>query len=208
MRHCYTLIALVAASILCLSTSDSAAQSFAAEQYPGNIVSYDDTVGTVVNPDTLLPDIAGMSLDHQGRLLLASQNGVTDVIRFDIDAQTVELLDPYVPGSLATDVCTDLGDDIYVLKQSNWKGGGGRQYESWIGILPGGTGPIQTAYTFEGEGELMDLQVWPFGERAGNLLVLTSADGRSLIEIVGCLNRAHAVRATDAVGNQKGKRNL
>jgi len=182
MRHCYALIVLAAISVLCFFPSDSTAQSFAAERYPGHIVSYDDTVGTVVNPDTLLPDIAGMSLDHQGRLLLASQDGVTDVIRFDIDGQTVELLDPYVSGSMATDVCMDLGDDIYVLKQSNWKGGGGRQYESWIGILPGGTGPIQTAYTFEGEGELMDLQVWPFGERAGNLLVLIESDGREILE--------------------------
>ena len=182
MRHCYALVALAAIAVLCLSPSDSAAQSFAAEQYPGHIVSYDDTVGTVVNPDTLLPDIVGMSLDYQGRLVLASQDGTTDVIRFDIGTQTVELLDPYVPGSLASDVCMDLGDDIYVLKESNWKGDGGRDYESWIGLLPGGTGPIQAAYVFEGQATLMDAQVWPFGERAGNLLVMVNSDGTELLE--------------------------
>ncbi|MCK4511562.1 hypothetical protein KAW64_07485 [bacterium] len=182
MRHCHALVTLAAILVLCFSPSDSTAQFFAAEQYPGYIYSYDDTVGTVVNPDTLLPAIAGVSLDHQGRLLLASQDGVTDVIRFDADTQTVELLDPYVSGSLTTEVCQDLGDDIYVLKESNWKGDGARQYESWIGILHGGMGPAVPAYVFGSDAGLLDAQVWPFGERAGNLLVLTSADGRSLIE--------------------------
>jgi hypothetical protein len=170
-------------AILCFSTTDSVAQFYAAEQYPGNIYSYDDTVATWVNPYTLLPDIAGVSLDHQGRLLLASQDGVTDVIRFDVGTQAVELLDPYVSGSLASDVYPGLGDDIFVLKSSNWKGDGGRLYESWIGVLPSGVGPADTAYIFDYQETLLDLQIWPFGERAGNMLVLVDYQGVELIEL-------------------------
>jgi hypothetical protein len=183
MRHCHALVTLAAILVLCFSPSDSTAQFFAAEQYPGYIYSYDDTVGTAVNPDTLLPNIVGMSLDHQGRLLLASQDGVTDVIRFDIDGQTVELLDPYVSGSLAADVYPGLGDDIYVLKESNWKGDGGRDYESWIGVLPGGAGPVDTVYIFDSQETLLDLQIWPFGDRAGNMLVLLEYGAAELIEL-------------------------
>ena len=183
MRHCHALVTLAAILVLCFSPSDSTAQFFAAEQYPGYIYSYDDTVGTVVNPDTLLPNIVGISLDHQGRLLLASQDGVTDVIRFDIDGQTVELLDPYVSGSLATDVYPGLGDDIFVLKQSNWKGDDGRQYDSWIGVLPGGAGPADTVYIFDSQATIEDLQIWPFGERAGNMLVFMGGEGPELIEL-------------------------
>ena len=183
MRLCYASVAFAVIAALCLCPSEASAQFFAAELYPGYIYSYDDTVGTVVNPDTLLPDIVGVSLDHEGRLLLASQDGVTDVIRFDVDTQTVELLDPHVSGSLATDVHPGLGDDIFVLKQSNWKGDGGRLYESWIGVLPGGVGPADTVFYFESQEMLLDLQIWPFGERAGNMLVLIDYDGAMLIEL-------------------------
>ena len=183
MRLCYASIAFAVIAVLCFCPADAGAQFFAAEQYPGNIYSYDDTVGTVVNPDTLLPYIDGVSLDHEGRLLLASQDGVTDVIRFDPETQTVELLDPYVSGSLATDVHPGLGDDIFVLKMSNWKGDGGRLYESWIGVLPGGVGPADTVYVFESQEYLLDFQIWPSGERAGNMLVLIDYDGAELIEL-------------------------
>lgn len=184
MRLCYASVAFAVIAALCLCPSEAGAQFFSAEQYPGYIYSYDDTVGTVVNPDTLLPNIKGVSLDHQGRLLLASQDGVTDVIRFDIETETVELLDPYVSGSLATDVYPGLGDDIFVLKQSNWKGEGKDSlYESWIGVLPGGAGPVDTVYTFYSQETLLDLQIWPFGERAGNMLVLIEYGGAELIEL-------------------------
>ena len=182
MRLYYASVVFAVIAALCICPSDAGAQFFAAERYPGNIYSYDDTTATWVNPYDPLMDIVGVSLDHEGRLLLASQDCVTDVIRFDVETQTVELLDPFVSGSLATDVCMDLGDDIYVLKESNWKGDGGRQYESWIGILHDGMGPAVPAYVFGSDAGLLDAQVWPFGERAGNLLVLISADGRSLIE--------------------------
>ena len=72
MRLCYALVTFAVIAASCLCPSDAGAQFYAATPFPGYIYSYDDTVGTVVNPDTLLPAIVGMSLDHQGRLLLAS----------------------------------------------------------------------------------------------------------------------------------------
>jgi hypothetical protein len=161
----------------------ASAQVYAAENYPGYIVSYEDTVGTIVNPDTMLVEVYGLDIDHEGKLLLASQDGVTDVIRFDPVTQNVELLDPYVSGSLATGIHADLGDDIYVLKTSNWKGRDGRDYESWVGILRDGVGPADTAYVFPWQPELADIELWPFGERAGNLLVLYLYEGNGIVEI-------------------------
>ena len=183
MRRRYFLIALAVAATVCALPSVSAAQVYAAETYPGFIFSYDDTVGTVINSESLFPEVTGLSLDHEGRLLLASQDGVTDVIRYDPVTHATELLDPQVSGSLATDVYPGLGDDIFVLKQSNWKGRDGRLYESWLGVLPGGVGPADTAYVFPGQESLLDLQVWPFGDRAGNILILISGEGPELIEL-------------------------
>jgi hypothetical protein len=182
MPNRYALAALTAIALLSLVATEAPAQLYAGEWYPGNIVSYEDTVGTVVNPDTLISDVTGMALDHEGRILLSTQNGVADVIRFDPVTQTVEELDAPTSGALATDVCTDLGDGIYVLKTSNWKGRGGRQYESWIGYLPGGVGPAQPVYLFPDQDNLLDIQVWPFGDRAGNVLVLADYDGPHLFE--------------------------
>jgi hypothetical protein len=181
MRLCYVLPA-VALAVVLLAPAAAHAQVYAAESYPGYIVSYDGTIGTIVNPDTMLVDIVSMALDHQGRLLLASTNGETDVIRFDPITQDVELLDPYVSGSLATGIHPDLGNDIYVLKTSNWKGGDGRLYDSWIGLLRDGVGPADSVYVFEGQPNLLDIEIWPFGPRAGNLLVLVD-HGDAVYEI-------------------------
>ncbi|MBN1461596.1 MAG: hypothetical protein JXA57_18860 [Armatimonadetes bacterium] len=182
MRLCYVLLAMAVAAIPAPAAAQ--AQVYAAESYPGYIVSYDGTVGTIVNPDTMLTSIEAIALDHEGRLLLASTNGETDVIRFDPVTQAVELLDPYVAGSLATGIIPDLGDDIYVLKTSNWKGGG-RSYDSWIGLLRDGVGPADSIYAFEGQPNLLDIEIWPFGERAGNLLVLVGygESGAEIYEI-------------------------
>jgi hypothetical protein len=182
MPHRYVLSALAVIALIAAASPEASGQLYAGETYPGHIVSYEDTVGTIVSGEMLFPDVVGMSLDHQGRILIASQNGVTDVIRFDPETQTTDLLDPYVSGSLAEDVCPDLGDGIYVIKSSNWKGGDGRQYDSWIGYLPGGVGPADTVYAFPYQPTLIDVQVWPFGERAGNVLVLLQENLPELLE--------------------------
>jgi hypothetical protein len=183
MRLCYFFPVLAVFLAALLVSASASAQVYAAEDYPGYIARLEGDGGTIVNPDTLIQYATKIALDHAGRLLIAVQDGVTDVIRFDPVTQDVELLDPHVDYSFATGIHPDLGDDIYVLKSPQFKGDGGRQFDSWIGILRDGVGPADTAYVFPYQPELADIEIWPAGERAGNLLVMTLYEGNEIVEI-------------------------
>ena len=180
--HVYTLAALALAALVLPSRSE--AQLYAVDNSDYIIYSYQDTVATVANPDSSAPYVEDMALDHEGRILLATRYCNTDVVRFDVDAQTFEFLDPYVTGSIAVAVAPSLGDDIYVAKENNWKDGGpgrGRQGSDFLGVLWHGVGPADSVYAFAGSPK--DIAVRPSGPRAGNIIALVEDDGLQLIEI-------------------------
>ncbi|MFH1690611.1 MAG: hypothetical protein ABIE42_10320 [Candidatus Eisenbacteria bacterium] len=185
MRHCHTMALLLLTATLAIGPAESAAQVFAGEDYPGNVLSFQDTIGTVVNPCTLIPNVIDMALDHEGRLLLSSSDGDDDLLRFDVDTQVVEVLDADVSGHIAGAVAVDLGDDIYVVKQQNWKGADGTRENpdgSWLGLLSGGVGPAEAVYEFI-QPDVVDIAVRPSGPKAGNIVALVGDDGYSIIEI-------------------------
>ncbi len=189
MRHRYVLTTLAVTAALLFSPVHATADLYSAEECPGHIRSYEDTVGTIVNPNTLLPGVIDMALDHEGRLLLSNTGYDSEcdatLLRFDIDAQTVTELDWDVVGHVPGSVAVDLGDDIYIVNQQNWKGDGDTLEPpsgTWLGILRGGVGPAEVAYEFA-HTVVTDIVVRPTGPRAGNILALVDDDGHSVIEI-------------------------
>jgi len=177
MRHSRTLTVLAAVVILSLWGSVAGAQVYAGESEPGWIVGYEGAVGTVVNPEASIPGVRGMTLDEFGRLLIAGCCGQGDILLFDIETQTLETLEYHQSNYATEDVYPDPADSsIYVIKNGTPYDGGPR-CDSYLGILPCGVGPAGTIYTFGSDDTLVDLQVWPMGDRAGNILVLVESGG-------------------------------
>ena len=177
MRHCSILIAFATIAVLCCSTTDSVAQFYAIDNYDGHVYSYVDTIGTWVNPDTLVPWTVGAAVDHEGRLLLAT-DGPWDLVRLDMDAQTIDYIETSSPAWTAVDVAVDISDDIYLLMEET-----GMRAGNYIAILHGGTAPQDTAYSFGYSTYPLDMVVRPTGPRAGNILALIDSDGYYIIEI-------------------------
>ena len=98
MRNRYSVSALVLAMLVVLAAADAGAQFYAIDNYHGYVYAYEDTIATRVNPDTLVPYAEGAAVDHQGRIVMATTDGEWDVVRLDIDAQTIDYLDTAVPG--------------------------------------------------------------------------------------------------------------
>ena len=172
MRHSKTFTTLAVVVILSFWGSVAAAQVYAGESEPGWIVGYEGALGTVVNPDTQIPGVRGMTIDEFGRLLVAACCDQGDVLLFDIETQVLEALEYHQPRYATEDVYPDPADsNIYVIKNGSPHDGGGR-CDSYLGVLLGGVGPAGTIYLFGSDDTLVDLQVWPMGDRAGNILVL------------------------------------
>ncbi len=153
--------------VVLLTASVATAEVYVSDQFGQFILQFGlgETAGAIVNPDVPLPGIEDMELDSGGRLIIA-RNGI--VILFDPEGQSVQLLDD--TGTCSTTYATypdGLSSDIYVVRGGCVSGDPELQY------LPNGTGPAQTAVVFEDSDKLRDVQVWPFGDRAGNILVLS-----------------------------------
>jgi DNA-binding beta-propeller fold protein YncE len=179
MRHvrgstAVTVAAVTVAAAFVLWTPCASAQVYAGERAPGWIVGYDGAAGTVVNPDTPIPDVRGLTIDEFGRLLIATNGGQGEVLLFDIDTQTLQTIENDENHYVTEDVYPDPADsNVYVIKNGSVFDGDARCH-SYLGILEGGIGPAGVLYTFGVLDRLVDLQVWPMGERAGNILVLSN----------------------------------
>ena len=174
MPHRYALTSLVAIALLVLSTPASGTDLYAIDNYADLIYSFEDTVGSVANPDTyLLWDAHDAALDHDGRLLMAVENGsIGGVHRYDFDAGTLESVYTTSPGYDVMAVEPDLGDDIYVLMyEQGMKGEGGRDYNDHLRVLWDGVAPGDTAFVIT-DGNPVDMAVRRTGPRAGNIVVL------------------------------------
>jgi hypothetical protein len=174
MSHRLAVTILAASVVLSLVTSQSTAQVYAAEDEPGRIISYDGAAGTVVNPDDPITGVRGISLDEFGRIIIAACCDQADVMRFDVDTQTLEYLDAHGGQYAAEDVYPDpANESIYVIKNRL----GEVLCHNFLGVLPGGTGPAVPIENFPVDDRLVDLQVRPMGEGAGNILVLVDVVG-------------------------------
>lgn len=172
MRHSGTVTALGAVLFLLLFGTTAFAQVYAGESGPGWIVSYEGTVGTVVNPDTQIPGVQGLTIDEFGNLLVATTCDLGDVLLLDVDEGTLEVLEYHESDYAIVDVYPDPADsNIYVIKNGD-PGDGGDRMDSYLGMLRNGSGPAETVYAFGDNETVVDLQVWPIDERAGNVLVL------------------------------------
>jgi len=172
MRHGYLLLATATIAAVLFAAVPGAAQVYVTESYYGDYIFRfdvpDDTTGVLANPDTGIGWVNGMSFDALGNLLLAVNE---DVLHFDPDTQAVTVLDTAANHFVASDVFPDTeSSDIYVVRNWELKG---RQYDSQLQYLPSGEGPAHTAYEFADGEYLMAVQVWPFGNSAGNILVLS-----------------------------------
>lgn len=175
MRYAKTLVALTVATSLGLCAAVATAQVYAGESEPGWIVGYEGALGTIVNPDTQIPGVCGMTLDEFGRLLIAANGNQGEILLFDVVGQTLTVLEYDQEHYAAVDVYPDPADSgIYVIK-NGIPGDGAPRCDSYLGVLPGGIGPAGTIYSFGSDDTLVDLQVWPMGARAGNILVLVDS---------------------------------
>ncbi len=202
MRRSKTFTTLAAVVILSFWGSVAAAQVYAGESEPGWIVSYEGALGTVVNPDTQIPGVHGMTIDEFGRLLVAACCDQGDVLLFDIETQVLETLEYHQPHYATEDVYPDPADsNIYVIKNGSPHGDRGRG-DSYLGILYSGVGPAGTIESFGSDDTLVDLQVWPMGDRAGNILVLakTGNPGSGFLAEFEKTGPGTFVRLPDVVG--------
>ncbi len=180
MRRMQLLVSAVALGAILLVPALCAAQVYVVEEYGGDIVRFDvpdDTLGTTVNPGRPFWGIRYMSLDALGKLVVCVQD---TVFRFDPDTQALDILDVAASNFDVKDAYTDTeSDDIYVIR--NWELRS-QQNLSHLEYLPDGVGPGQLAWEFDDSFYLGSVQVWPFGGRSGNILVL-SEDPCFLAEI-------------------------
>jgi hypothetical protein len=185
MRDRYCLLALAIGALVMLAAANVGAQFYAVDNYYGYVYSYEDTVATRVNPDTLVPYVEAAAVDHQGRLVLGVLYDEFDVVRLDIDAQTIDYIDYSSPAWTLRELAMDIGDDIYVLMEETGlrgPGDGGRYVEDFVGVIHGGSGSADTAYALPPVYPI-DIAVRPSGPNAGNVLVLYDDDGPVLIEL-------------------------
>jgi hypothetical protein len=152
-----------------LAASAATAQVYVSDQFGQFIFRFElgDTSGVIVNPDVPLAGIQDMELDGAGRLLIARDG---NVVLFDPEDQSEQLLDEVgeCSGTFAT-YPDGASSDLYLVGTYGCTEG-----RPELQYLPDGIGPAQTAVVFEESEKLVDVQVWPFGERAGNILVLSS----------------------------------
>jgi len=174
--RCGTTLAVLTVTLgLCIWAPVATAQVYAGESEPGWIVGYDGALGTVVNPDVAIPGVHGLTIDEFGRLLIAVSGDQGEVLLFDIDAQVLDCIEYDETGFSTDDVYPDPADsNIYVIKNGRPHEGGERG-DSYLGVLYGGTGPAGSLYSFGSDDTLIDLQVWPMWERAGNILILVDS---------------------------------
>ncbi len=167
-----TFVAILLAPI-CVS-----AQTYVTDYYTGYIWTFVDTVGTPNYETDPIYGIENMSMAAEGDIIVSAYE---QVLLVDPDVWTVSVLDDTSNYFQAVDAYPDaLSDDIYVIRHWNLKGDRSEplDYEAELQYLPGGVGPGATLYEFTSYEWLRDLQVYPFGERAGNILVLAD-DGES-----------------------------
>jgi len=169
MRVCYRALLVIA--VILVAPALCAAQVYVSDYYSGYIWSYADTVGTVVNPQHQYWGLNEMSLNEDGNLIIADGSRI---VLYDIEEQFETVLDDTIYQFIAKDAYPDaMTPDIYVIR--DWPRGGEDgtpRQEAELQYLPGGTGPAQTAYYFSGTEHPDEVQVWPFGSSAGNILVL------------------------------------
>ena len=155
--------------VVMLTASAASAQVYVSDQFGQFIFQFGqgETAGAVINPDAPLAGIQDMELDGQGRLLIARDG---NVLLFDPADQSVQLLDEVgmCSGTFAT-YPDGASNDVYLVGIYGCTEG-----RPELQYLPDGIGPAQTAVVFEESEKLVDVQVWPFGDRAGNILVLSS----------------------------------
>ncbi len=168
-RRRFTTATAILVAVL-LTASAATAQVYVSEQFGHEIYqfSFGETVGAIVNPDVPQAGIQDIELDSEGRLLLALGG---NVVLFDPGDQSVLPLDE--SGWCSTTFATypdGASSDIYVVRGDCVYGA-----PPELQYLPEGMGPAETAVVFEDSDKLRDVQVWPFGERAGNILVLSQS---------------------------------
>ncbi len=185
------LALLIAAA--CLIPSVSEAQLYAADIDCSCIYSYQETTATVVSPGALvINQVGGLSLDHQGRVLIAGYfTPSVYVARLDPDTEEFDLLFPEasIPGYAPVGIVPDEGDDIYVLM--HFAGSAGTHRDSpapndFIALLTDGENPASVAYVVPGGYSVIDMKVRPKGAGAGNVVVMcedTYGGGHLFVEL-------------------------
>ena len=177
----------------CLIPSVSSAQLYAGDSDCGCIYSYQDTFATIVSPQLLvINQIGGLSLDHQGNILIAGYfTPSVYAARLDPDTEEFDLLFPEasIPGYAPIGVVPDQGDDIYLLMQ--WAGSTGIERDSpapddFIALLAGGENPASVAYVVPNGYSVIDMKVRPRGASKGNVIVMcedTLGGGHLFVEL-------------------------
>ena len=113
------LLVLTLAMAVCLLPSMVAAQLYAADRICGCVYSYQETTATVVGQGSLvINQIGRMSLDHEGRLLIAGFfTPSTYAARLDPDTEEFDLFIPQTsfPDYSPVAIVCEEANDIYVL---------------------------------------------------------------------------------------------
>jgi len=184
---------LALAVVACMLPSTGAAQLYAGDSDCGCIYSYQDTFATIVSPQLLVIDqIGGLSLDHQGNVLIAGYfTPSVYAARLDPDTEEFDLLFPEAsfPGYAPIGIVPDDSDDIYLLMQ--WAGSTGIERDSpapddFIALLVGGENPASVAYVVPSGYSVIDMKVRPRGTNRGNVLVMvedTLGGGHLFVEL-------------------------
>jgi hypothetical protein len=175
MRHRYSAVMAVALAAVLLAACAAHARVFVSDQFGQYIFHFSpgETSGVIVNPDAPLPGIEDLELDSQGRLLIAQAG---NVVLFDPSDQSVVRIDEAAAPALTYATYPDgASSDIYLVRMPGAEPSTDVRATSppELQYLPEGVGPAQTAVVFGDSDLIRDVQVWPFGERAGNILVLS-----------------------------------
>ncbi len=174
MRLRHTIGATTLLAFTLLLSAPCSAEIYVTDQFSQSIYKFSEgeTVGTITNPDIPIAHIRDIEIDTVTEILLAMGS---EILLYNPAEQSVVVLDDGSPTFPPSGVFADaLSDDIYVVRHSVIAEGDTLpQPDPVLEYLPGGMGPAEVALSFEDSAELRDVQVYPFGPRSGNILVLS-----------------------------------
>ena len=171
MRNCCGLLIALAVLVTLMTAVTCQAQLYVVNDNNGRVISYVDTSGTILNTTETFGEVVGMAIEEDGTILVAEEYMIK---RLDPDDGNIAVVDPYgyaivdvYPAAYTTDIFTITGDMYPALN-----------------VMLGGVGPAEWAYGFI-DCTPVDLQVYPIGDRAGNLIIMiVGAESASIEELV------------------------
>lgn len=154
------------AALAVMTALAQAGPVYIGERETGYVWSFPDTSGVPLNGESPFIGVVGLALRADGQILVADRGGAVVAV-LDPDSGLFSVVDTTAAG--IDDLYPDCAsEDVYYITS--------RRVEDFtLHVLPGGLAPAYDCISFSAPP--LDLQVYPSGDRAGHVIVLTDTWG-------------------------------